>query len=62
MIPDQPEVEHWRCNENREEEHYYAPGTQIYLFGVNPAVIPPSLVRLLLKAAQAYLTRQGKWG
>lgn len=42
-------VEKWKSSENREEVHYFIEGTQTYVMGFNPALVPEDVVIRALK-------------
>jgi len=44
-------IERWKSSEQNEEIHFFVKGTQIYLAGFNPQLIPEEKIREILKEA-----------
>lgn len=42
-------VEKWKSSENRQEIHYFIEGTQVYVVGFNPDLVPEDVIIRALK-------------
>lgn len=56
-------LQRWRSDDDQEEQHVFVRGSDVYVFGFNPAFFPPGVVERILAEAEpqleAYLTRRG---